>query len=121
MTNLRPTGLEYGPSIRRRAADRAPGPGAEIAAGAPAARSARAAQPAIADRILAAAGDGDRGGAARRHGAGNLIAEIISGLHHAAADDPRRITISRAGSVARIDGHAPQSIIGARVRRTLMR
>src|SRR5437763_5841643 len=106
---------------RRCAADRAPGAGAEITGDAPAARSDRAAQPAIADRVLAATGDGDGGGAACRHGAGNLVAEIVNGLYHAAADDPRRITISRAGPVACIDGNAPQSIIGARVHRALRR
>src|SRR5438552_14461047 len=66
-----------GSELIRRAANGAPGAGAEIAGDAPAARSARAAQPAIADRILPATGDGDGGGAACRHGAGNLIAEII--------------------------------------------
>src|SRR5438477_5396150 len=97
------------PPLIRDATQGAPGAVAHVARDAPTPGAARAAQPAIAGRALAGAIDRDADGAARHDRAGNLIAEIIVGLHYPAADNPRRIAIGRiARAVGGVNGHAPQ-------------
>src|SRR5262249_27553910 len=97
-------------SIRRGAAHSAPRAVAHMAAGAPTSGAARAAQTPIAGRALAGAIYRHADGAARHHRARNLIAEIIVGLQHATADDPRRIAIGRiARAIAGVNREHPRT------------